>query len=144
MFNTQKIMKTKAIVVDYYALVKYRGRTKYYRVIRHFEDDIWIEYIDYNPEREHSGVWVSNGIQRIVEKFERGSVEYEYFNSVRTKFEELLSKLREERNARSDDKSLHRTLWCGIRICDIKNAYTEAVNSFEKPNLDQEKVYIKS
>lgn len=72
---------------DYYALINYRGIEKYYHVSASMskdEDgyDTRIEYIDYNPERESEGVWIKNGGEKIIEKFEKGSPQYKYFKKL--------------------------------------------------------------
>lgn len=113
---------------DYYALVDYRGRTKYYRVKSHFEYDIRIEYIDYNPDREWAGVWVSK--ERIVESFKKGSIEYKYFNSLEKKFDSLQDALRERAKARSESAG---GIYLDISLSDIKKAYKEAYKSIKKP-----------
>lgn len=79
---------------DYYALVNYRGRVKYYHITASLEDDvdgydIWIEYIDYNPERMWSGVWIKNSVEKIIEKFDSNTDAFKYFKSLDKKFNEL-------------------------------------------------------
>ena len=80
---------------DYYALVNYRGRLKYYHIVSSLDGDpsgydIRFKYIDYNPERYSSGVWIKNGIEKIVEKFDSNSDVYKYFKTLDKKFDELI------------------------------------------------------
>ncbi len=79
---------------DYYALVNYRGREKHYYISNSMEDgdgyDTRLEYIDYKPNREHSGVWIKNGKERIKTVFDSTTEEYRYFKSLDNKFFELV------------------------------------------------------
>ena len=79
---------------DYYALVNYRGRIKYYHVTASSEGDennfdTRLEYIDYNPDR-HWGMWIKKGKEKIVKIFDSKSSVYEYFKSLDKKFDELI------------------------------------------------------
>ncbi len=120
---------------DYYALVNYRGKIKYYHVEKHYNNvDIWINYIDYNPDR-HSGVWVTKGKSRIVEKFEQGTDEYEYFNALKIEFRRLVDVLVVEEFNKSDDKTLPDMFYyASIGTDYYKKAYKTAYSSIKKPS----------
>jgi hypothetical protein len=80
---------------DYYALVNYRGKLKYYHIVASSDDDIdgydtRLRYINYNPKREWNGVWIKNGKEKIVKKFDSNSDIYKYFKSLDKKFDELI------------------------------------------------------
>lgn len=109
MNQPQRTQKTKTIKVkvmvkqDYYALINYRGSTKYYYVSASQENDpdgydLRIEYVDYNPEREWSGAWIKNGLERIVKKFDSTTEEYKYFKCVYNRFLEIISEEAKKRN----------------------------------------------
>lgn len=83
---------------DYYALINYRGKEKYYLVSAHEGNDIRVEYIDYNPDREWWGVWIKNGLEKIVKKFDESTSEYLYFKGVYNRFLEIRKEEAEKRN----------------------------------------------
>lgn len=75
---------------NYYALINYRGKVKYYYVsASHPEYGIRVEYIDYNPNREWGGVWISNGQDRIIKKFDSNSDEFKYFTELHDNWDKL-------------------------------------------------------
>lgn len=78
---------------NYYILISYRGRQKYFRVSAHEETingtDIRCEYIDYNPSRSWPGVWIKKGLEKSPKVFAKGSPEYKYFSSLEAKYREL-------------------------------------------------------
>ena len=82
---------------NYYALVSYRGKQKYYYVSASQENpmggiDIRVEYIDYNPNREWTGVWIKNGQDKIVQKFDSKSKEYKYFKQLHRNWDKFCLK----------------------------------------------------
>jgi hypothetical protein len=119
---------------DYYGLVNYRGRVKYYHITASEDGRVRIEYIDYNPNREWKGVWVNNFNERLIEKFEKGSLEYEYFNSLTSKWHSLLTDLMLKAKERAVDKKLPEIFyWNDIGTSATKQAYKKAYKSIEKP-----------
>lgn len=79
---------------NYYALVNYRGKNKYYFIYASENNpkggiDIRIEYIDYNPNREWTGVWIKDGQDKIIQKFNSKSKEYKYFIELNKKWNKL-------------------------------------------------------
>lgn len=79
---------------NYYAIVNYRGKQKYYYVSASEENpkgetDIRVEYIDYNPNREWPGVWILRGQDKIIQKFDDKSNEYKYFKKLDKKWDRL-------------------------------------------------------
>ena len=72
---------------NYYALVNYRGKEKYYHIVASNEEDkdgydTRIEYLDYNLNREWDGVWIKNGKEKIIEKFDKNTKVYKYFKNL--------------------------------------------------------------
>lgn len=119
---------------DYYALINYRGKIKYYHILKHYNDDIWIEYLDYNPNR-HDGVWIKNGKNKIVEKFECGSIEYNYFNSLKREIINSIDLLAVEEFNKSEDKTLPDMFYYSrIGTDNIKKIYKKAYLNVTKPN----------
>lgn len=120
---------------DYYGLVNYRGRVKYYHITGSQDNNsARIKYIDYNPNREWPGVWVRNFNERLIEKFEKGSVEYEYFNSLTLEFHSLVTDLMLKAKERAADKTLPEIFyWYDIGTDYIQQAYKKAYKSIEKP-----------
>lgn len=121
-------------IENYYALVNYRGKEKYYYVSASMgkgEDkdnyDTRIEYIDYNPERESDGVWIKNGKEKIIEKFDKTTPHYRYFK----KLEKNWSVFMEEELQRQ--RRIYKTedMWC-LGTDYIKQAYKKALK--ETPN----------
>lgn len=118
---------------DYYALIQYRNKVNYYHVKSHESDDIRIEYIDYKQNRNR-GTWIIKGKNKIIKKYEKGSPEYEYFNSLKAKFYDLVEKLAEEKKSASDDKTLPDIFYYSeIGTFYIKQAYKEAYRTIAKP-----------
>lgn len=118
---------------DYYALIQYRNRKKYYHVKSHEDDDIRIEYIDYKADRNR-GTWITKGKDKIIEKYEQGSPEYEYFNNLKAKFYDLVEKLAEEKKSSSEDKTLPDIFYYAeIGTFYIRKAYEEAYRMTVKP-----------
>lgn len=96
---------------DYYARVKYRGTTKIYRVTASEVNpkggiDIRIEYVDYNPKRESDGIWITNGIEKIIKKYGKKTDVYQHFNSIRNRFIELVKEEATKIYNKSSDKTL--------------------------------------
>ena len=122
---------------DYYALINYRGRIKYYYVSSEDEKDLRIEHIDYNPDR-HKFTWVNNGKDRIVKKFEIDSKEYEYFTSLKNEANRLIEILAINEFNKSEDKTLADIFYyASIGTDYIKKAYKEAYKNISKPeNID--------
>lgn len=83
---------------DYYALINYRGTQKNYYVSAHEGKDVRVEYLDYNPEREWNGVWITDGIKKIVKKFDDTTEEYKYFRGVYRRFMEIREEESVKRN----------------------------------------------
>lgn len=94
-----KTIKVKDMVKqDYYALINYRGKEKYYLVSSHEGNNIRVEYIDYNPYREWWGVWIKNGLEKIIKTFDNTTEEYKYFKGVYNRFLEIRSEEAKKRN----------------------------------------------
>lgn len=75
---------------DYYALINYRGRERHYYVSKSYNNDIRVEYINYNPNSEWYGVWIKNGKDRIVKVFDKSTKEYKYFKNLNRNFKKLI------------------------------------------------------
>jgi hypothetical protein len=123
---------------DYYALVNYRGKTKYYHVGAHETHengkiDIRIEYLDYNENRESSAVWIFNGIERIVEKFDSTTDVYKYFNSVGEFIKKRFEEEYQKRYDKSEDKSLPDIFYTRIGTSHVKAIYKEAFKKIPNP-----------
>ena len=79
---------------NYFALISYRGRQKYYYVSASEENkkggtDIRIDYIDYNPNREWPGVWIIGGQDKVIQKFDSKTKEYKYFRELNKNWDKL-------------------------------------------------------
>lgn len=123
---------------DYYALVNYRGKTKYYHVGAHETHengkiDIRIKYLDYNENREWSGVWIFNGIERIVEKFDSTTDVYKYFNSVNEFIQNRFQEEYQKNYERSENKTLCDIFYMRIGTSYIKKIYKEAFKTIPNP-----------
>lgn len=99
---------------NYYAIVKYRGKERYFEVSASetIDDriDLRVEYIDYNPNREWPGVWIKNGVSKLIKRFDKGSAEYEYFNLLKSNFNKIVEE--EERRQSSSFIGTHNVLRC--------------------------------
>ena len=116
---------------DYYALINFRGRIKYYYV----SENLRIEHIDYKPER-YNFTWINNGKYRIVKKFEIGSEEYKYFTSLKNEVNRLIKILAINEFNKSEDKTLSDIFYySGIGSYYIKKAYKEAYKNIPKPEI---------
>lgn len=118
---------------NYYALVNYRGREKYYYVSASMgegEDkdgyDTRIEYIDYNPERESEGVWIKNGKEKIIEKFDKTTPQYKYFEKLNKKWSMFMDEERERQNR------IYKTKIYFLGTDYVKQCYRKALK--ETPN----------
>jgi hypothetical protein len=122
---------------DYYALINFRGRIKYYYVSAEEGKNLRIEHIDYKPER-YNFTWINNGKYRIVKKFEIGSEEYNYFTSLKNEVDRLIKILAINEFNKSEDKTLADIFYyAGIGSYYIKKAYKEAYENILKPeNID--------
>jgi len=89
--NTKEMKQT-----DYYATVNYRGKEKIYHITAEQDNDIRVEYVDYNPNREYNGVWIFNGKERIKNKFESESKEYKYYKALNKEWENQIGIMEEQ------------------------------------------------
>lgn len=80
---------------DYYATVKYRGKEKIYYISAEEKNDIRIEYVDYNPNREYEEVWIFNGKERVISKFDSQTKEYKYYKDLNSEWEKQIEIIRE-------------------------------------------------
>lgn len=97
---------------NYYALINHRGKVKYYHVVASNQEnkddyEIRIEYIDYNPNREWSGVWIKNGKEKIIEKFDKNTKVYKYFKTLHKNWNKFIEQeiTLMQKIYKTDDKS---------------------------------------
>jgi hypothetical protein len=81
---------------DYYAIVNYRGRERIYYISAEENKNIRVEYVDYKPERYSEGVWIINGKERIVQKFDKKSKEHKYYTTLKEEFKKQVEIIRKE------------------------------------------------
>lgn len=122
---------------DYYALINYRGRIKYYYISAEEGKYLRIEHINYKPDR-YNFTWINNSKDRIVKKFEIGSKEYKYFTSLKNEVNRLIKILAINEFNKSEDKTLADIFYYSSIGTDyIKKAYKEAYKNISKPeNID--------
>jgi len=118
---------------DYYALVRYRGREKYYYIPNSMEEgedkdgyDTRLEYIDYNPKREWSGVWIKNGKDKIIEKFDKTTPHYRYFTKLNKNWDTFMKSECERQG------KIYKTEVFFLGTCYVNQAYKKALK--ETPN----------
>lgn len=127
---------------DYYALVIYRGRKKYYHITGSLEDDedgydMWISHIDYKPEREYDGTWIKNSKDKVIEKFYEGSEEYKYFKELQINFN-----LKIEEHSKKHKKQYNLEYEPFIGTLNVLSCYKKALK--ETPNPLNIQIYPKN
>lgn len=116
----------KIIEQDYYVLVNYRGKEKYYHVPFSAQDGyVRLQYLDYNPNREWDGVWAK---PIIIKKFDNNTEEYRYFNSLKNKWQELL-----EQEAEKDKKWYKLDYIPVIGTLNVLKCWKEALKMTPNP-----------
>ncbi len=118
------------IETNYYAKVSYRGKEKDYRVVAELDNDIRIEYLDYNPEREFDGVWINNGKERILEIYLEDSEEHKYYESLNKEWNNQVTVMREQH------QRIYKVSYASLGTWYYKKAWRLAVNVVnEQSNL---------
>ena len=118
---------------DYYARINYRGGTKIYHVVASCTNskggtDIRVEYVDYNPNREWSGVWITNGFEKIIKKYGKKTDVYQHFNSILQRFKELYEEEATKIYNKSSDKTLADVFYYNqIGTSKLQQFYKQAV-----------------
>ena len=121
--------KLQCYETDYYATVNYRGKDKNYYVSFEEDNDIRIEYLDYNPEREWDGVWIKNGKDKIKTVFDKTTVEYKYYKDLEDEWDNEIEKIKKQ----------HKRIWgkASLGTDHYKLAWRKAVNEVNKRNSVQ-------
>lgn len=114
------------IKTNYYAKVSYRGKEKDYRIVAEEDNDIRIEYLDYNPEREFDGIWINNGKERILKRYSEESEEYKYYESLYKEWNNQLTTMREQH------QRIYKVEYASLGTWYCKKAWRLAVNEINK------------
>lgn len=112
---------------DYYATVNYRGKQKIYYVSAEEGNDIRIEYVDYNLNREYHKVWVLGGKEKIIKKFTSKSKEYKYYKSLNEEWEKQIEIIREQH------QRIYNIPYASLGTDYYKQAYKTALKNTPPP-----------
>lgn len=119
------------IKTNYYVKVNYRGKEKDYRVVAEENNDIRIEYLDYNPEREFDGVWINNGKECILKRYSEESEEHKYYESLDKEWDNQVTIMREQH------QRIYKVEYASLGTWYYKKAWRLAVNVVnEQSNLE--------
>ena len=124
-------MKTeyKTTEQDYYASIKYRGSIKYYYVSNlDSKGHLRVEYIDYTPNREWDGVWIKDGLSKIVDKFDSTTEVYKYFTELKSNWNKLIN---EDAEKTKKYYKLNHTPFIGT--LNVLKCYKKALKITENP-----------
>ena len=113
---------------NYYATVAYRGRDKNYYIGTEEDNDIRIEYLDYNPKRWSEGVWVKNGKERIKTVFDNTTKEYKYYKDLEEEWDNQATIIQEQHKKR------YNVEYASLGTDHYKLAWRKAVNEVNKRN----------
>lgn len=111
------------IETNYYARVSYRGKEKDYIVVAEEDNDIRIEYLDYNPEREWDGVWIRKGKNRIITVYSEDSEEAKYYKTLNDEWDKNIKELEKQ------SERIYGTVSLGTD--HYKQAYKKAVKTLK-------------
>lgn len=113
---------------NYYAKVSYRGKEKDYRVVAEEGNDIRIEYLDYNPDREWDGVWIKNGRDRIVKIYNKQDQEFKYYKTLEQEWDKNIEEIKEQ------SKRIYGEVSIGTD--HYRQAYRKAVKTLNSAEKD--------
>ena len=113
----------------YYTKVNYRGKEKDYFIRAEEGNDIRIEYLDYNPERECSGIWIKNGKDKILKTYTTESNEHKYYTDLFNKYYNQISIIRKEH------QRIYKVDYASLGTDHYKKAWRLAVNEVNKKHV---------